>query len=566
MNIVYTLCIFTTLVCPSSLLLGRSIRTPNSLQRGPLSELYTELNRNGWTGNVWGGYYQKSACTAYNNQGKRTPFSTLFFNEPAFNAQRAFFNSTASSLTNPLLATSILGPRVSYKESGVALGGTLQQLFCSQWRWGVRAQLPVKKIRIQRRQSQGNGSSDLGGQTPQSLATETIERINGVPVKSFAYRLDLLSRLPYTCLPCPGQNVPITNYSDTDFPPNNPITISNQDITSQNLSPVTVRASSTGNFPQQPFAITQDQALQLPFLNSAGTSANPSGRAQFSPRIFYSPLGLDTEQQARLFIVPSVAQNRVVAPARVIKQHVNELLACIDQEAEAIFKECDISFDSQCTRGMGDLDTELFLGHSFTDCFYGELYGGITWPTGKQVCDPRLIFQQPLGNNGHYEYILGTQALYQLHPWIALQGDLAWHPVQRSHECVAAAFQGACVKNIGLPTKASVTWDYVTFRLNLLITPPLSCISGLDISYELYHKSHDTVCFKNALAPDCLGKSPLLDSTVLTRNTKVVSHKLRAELFYNYRCFELFGGGGYAVAGKNAPKESDWHVGLACYF
>ncbi len=553
------------LLC-THLLSARTIRTPSGLERGPLSELYTELNRDCWSGKVWGSYYHKSARTAFNNHGKRTPFSTLFFNAPQFNAQQAFFQSTASSITNPLLATSILGPRVAYKESGFALGGTFQQYFCETWRFGIRAHVPFKKINIQRRRSCGNGTSDLGGQTPSSLATERVELINGVPVTSFAYRLDFLSRLPYTCLPCPGQNVLLVNYSDPDFPPHTPITISNQDITTQNFSPVTALASSTGAVPQQPFALTQEQAFQLPPLNSTGTSAEPNGRAQFSELISYIPLGMNPAQQARLFIVPTVAQNRVVAPARVIKQHVDELLTCIDQEAEVIFKECGISFDSQCRRGMGDFDTELFIGHFFSDCFYGELFGGITWPTGKRACDPRRIFQQPLGNNGHYEYMIGAQGLYQVHPWIALQSHVAWHPIQRTHECVAAAFQGACVKNIGLPTRASVSWDYVTFKMDLLITPPSSCASGLDISYELYHKSHDSLCFKSNTALDCFGNTFLLDSKILTRNTKVLSHKIRGELFYTYRGFELFGGGGQAVAGKNAPRETDWHVGLACYF
>lgn len=559
-----------TLLVPLPLI-ARSIFTPSSLERGPLSELYTEINReccdkDCWTGNVWAGFYQKRACKAFNNKGKCTPLSTLFFGKRNFTVQEAFAQSTASVITNPLLATSVLGPRVAYKESGVDLGGTFQHWLNPCWRWGIRAHLPVKKIRIQRRRSAGNGGSDLGGQTTQDLAAERLEFVNGVAVQSFAYRLDFLSRLPYTCLPCPARNFLIVNYHDTDFPPKNPITISNQDITTQNLSPVTALASSTGAVPTQQFAITQEQALQLPFLNETGTSADPNGRAQFNQNISYTPLGMDPAQQAHLFIVPTVAQNQIVAPARIIKQHVNELLACIEQEAEDIFKECGISFNSQCTRGIGDFDTELFLGHSFSDCFYAELYAGVSWPTGKKWRDPRMVFRQPLGNNGHYEGILGVQALYTAHPWVSLQAEASWHPVQRRRECIATAFQGACVKNIGLTTRASISWDYVTFKLDMLITPPSSCASGIDISYELYHKSHDNVCFFNSTAIDCLNKSELLDSCVVRRNTKVVSHKVRAELFYTYKQFELFGGGGRAVAGKNAPKETDWHVGVACYF
>ncbi|MBA2306753.1 hypothetical protein H0W26_01310, partial [Candidatus Dependentiae bacterium] len=472
MKIIRFICTFS-IAWGAAPLIARTIRTPSAVERGPISELYTELNQDCWTGKLWGSYYHKSAYKAFNDRGNCTPFSTLFFNDPQFSPQQAFFQSTASSRANPLLTTSVMGPRIAYKESGFSLGGACQRWLGDTWRCGIRAQLPFKKIRMQRRKSCGNGASDLGGQTSSNLAAQRVDFVNGVPVCSFAYRLDFLSRLFYTCLPCPGQNIPLVNYSDTNFPPNNPITISNQDITSQNLSPVTVLASSTGQLPPPPFAITQEQALQLPILPGTGTLAN--GRAQFSQAISYSPLGMDAAQQARLFIVPSVAPNRVVAPARIIKQHVKELLECVDLEAENVFKECGISFESQCTRGIGDFDTELFIGHSFSDCFYAELYGGITFPTGKKVSDPRLIFRQPLGNNGHYEYTLGVQGLWQLHPWLAVQSQAAWHPVKRRLECVATAFQGASIKNIGLPTKASVAWDHVTFRLDVLITPPSHC-------------------------------------------------------------------------------------------
>ncbi|MBA3751225.1 hypothetical protein H0X06_00270 [Candidatus Dependentiae bacterium] len=557
--------ILVLLACTSPLK-AREIRTPLSVERGPLSELYTELNRECWTVSAWGSYYQKSARKSFNHRGTEGPLSTLFFNKPQFSAQEAFFQNTAAVITNPLLATSVLGPRVKYKESGIGLGINCQKWFCDFWRCGLRTQLPVKKVHVKRTRSCGNGTSDLGGQTPASLAIERIEKVNGVPVNSFAYRLDFLSRLPYTCLPCPARDFLIVNYRDIDFPPNNPLTISNQDITTQNLAPVTALRNSRGCVPSQTFAITQQEALQLPSLSADGTSISANSRANFDATTSYVPLGMDLEQQARIFIVPSVADNRVVAPARVIRQHVNELLGCIDQEAEAIFKQCGISFASQCSRGIGDFDTELFLGHFFSECFYTEIYGGVKWPTGKRACDPRLVFQQPLGNNGHYEYKLGIQSLFQLHPWIAVQGQLTWHTVQRKRECIATAFQGACVKNIGLPTIAHSAWDYVVFRTDLFITPPLLCNSGLDINYELYYKGRDTVCFKNPTAVDCLGNSPLLDSTVITRNTKVISQKIKAELFYNFTYLELFAGGSRVFSGRNAPKETDWHIGLACYF
>ena len=118
---------------------------------------------------------------------------------------------------DPLLATSILGPRVKYEESGAVLGFDVQHYINDCWRLGFRASLPAKKIRIKRLKSQGNGMSDLGGQTIDEFFGQRTETINGAQIKSYAYRLDFLSKLPYTCKPCPAAALSIVNYADKTF-------------------------------------------------------------------------------------------------------------------------------------------------------------------------------------------------------------------------------------------------------------------------------------------------------------------------------------------------------------
>ncbi len=577
MKILYALVLITL---PLS---ARMLFTPNVLQKGPLNELYSELKQECWWVNGWAAYYERSAKIAFDNCGQKTPLSTLFFNLPNFSAQQAFAQNMVTVLTNPLVATSILGPRVKYNEKGVMIGADVQGYVSENVRLGFRARLPVKKIRMRRCVSQGNGCStvpngvsDLGGQTVSSVALEKNEDIDGANVISYAYRLDFLSRLPYSCdASCPGSNFLIVNYSDTDFPPNNPITISNQDVTNITGTNVSVIASPDGCPPEGQFAITQATAQQLPILDNTGTNIPDSERARFDASVNYTPLGGLPNNQAHLFVVPSVANGQTTAPSRVIQQQVRELITCIAPEAETVFTDCGISFASQCRKGVGDFDTDFFAGYFFSQCFYGEAIVGIKWPTGKRAKSPSLVFQQPLGNNGHYEYKLEVDAFWQPSDWFNLKTDLAWNSVQGTLECVASSFIEACVKNIGVPTAAAIFWDYFVFDVDLLITPSWkkwwACGLGADVGYELYHKSKDTINFKATEINDCVGNNQLLDSSVLTRNTNVLSHKIRAEAFLEpswarRHPFVLYGGGSVVIAGKNAPKESEWYVGATLFF
>lgn len=311
-------------------------------------------------------------------------------------------------------------------------------------------------------------------------------------------------------------------------------------------------------------AISQAQAQQLPILASDGSTG--ARRSRFASSVNYTPLGADLANQEQLFIVPSVVGNQTVAPARVIEQQVDELIDCLHLNSEEVFQECGISFNSQCLTGAGDLDTEFFAGYFFSDCLYGEAFAGIRWPTGKCSHNPQFVFRPSLGNNGHYEGTLGLQGLWQIHAWLKVKGDFSWHKVFRSHECVASAFQGNQIKNIGVPTPARISWNYILLHADLLITPPSTPSLGLDIGYELYHKKSDRICFTKKSHVDCVGNVGILDGTVLARNTKVTGHKIRGEVFWKCNRFDVFGGGSFVFAGKNVPKESDWHLGAEVYF
>ena len=543
---------------------ARQLVAPLLQLRRALSKPYIDVSRCPWSVSFWTTGYQRSACNAYNNQGCEVPLSTLFFLESNFLPTQVLGDFTKS----PFLAQSNLGPRVSYKESGAVLGLDVQHYVNECYRVGLRASLPVGKIRVKRLANVGNGTSDLGGLRLSDFAGEKTEIVNGSPIKSFAYRLDFLSSLPFSCgNNCPGSNIPLVNYADTDFPPNNPITISNQDITNQQGTPVSALKSISGNLPTGSWALPQAQAQALTAFNDTGTNRGNNQRGRFDSGVSYSALGQNIPDQATLFIVPSVDGTNTTQEARVIQVHVNELIDCIGQEAEDLFKECGISFAGQCNTGVGDLDTEIYAGYFVSSCAYIEGYVGIRWPSGKKAENPQKVFDLPLGNNGHFEGKIGSQALYQTCRWAAIRGDITGSFVVRNKECVASSFRSRTIKNIGVPVQASVRWNYYLLHAELILTPPNWPSLLGTIGYELYHKGADNIRFCQKSAVDCLGNEQPLDACIIARNTRVVSHKVRGEVtFEPCEWLYLYGGASRVFAGSNTPKETEWHLGFSLYY
>ncbi len=551
------------LVIISCTVQARMLFTPLEMRRGPLVKPYRDITDTDWCYNIWVAGYQRSADEAFGCDGCKEPFSTLIFGKADFKAQEVFPESR--SKLNPLLGLSCLSPRVKYKESGAYFGVDLQRYYNDCWRVGFRATIPARKVRITRCQNGRNGDSELGGMTVNDFAAQDTETINGQTVKSYAFRLDFLSLLPYTCEQnCPGSNVCIVDYADKTFP-NEPITISNQDITEQQGTPVSALKSADGCIPAQPWAITQEEAQGLPVVSADGSLED---RGRFDSDTNYTPLGQSPENQSEIFIVPSVAGDDTTPEARVIQDQVNELLACINQEAEDAFTDCGICFEDQCYSGAGDLNTEVYTGYFYSPCLYLEGFIGMRWPTGKRDRDPRFVFRESLGNNGHYEFKLGGQVLWEAHDWITLHGDITGFILTRNKECVATSFKGATVKNIGLPVEADIKWNYLLLHTDLFITPPCwwHNLGGV-IGYELYYKSRDDIRFCQDKALDCLGMIAELDPCVLSENTRVIGHKIRGEAFLD-ACdwLQFYGGGTAVVGGENVPKTRAWHLGFNAYF
>jgi len=557
--------ILTSLILCSFFLQAQQLNTPVLLERGPLNKPYTDIfGYPEWRISFWTGGYGRSATHAVQENEYSTSLAKLFFNKAQFSPKEAFAHSTGRSSSNFLLS-SVLKPLLRYKEKGVMLGGDLQHYITGATRIGFRTVLPIKQIRVERLRNPHGGKSDLGGETIRDLFGEKIETIEGNRIVSFAYRLDLLSQLPYTCKSCPERNLPIVIYTDTDFPPQNPITISKQDITNQQGTPVSALRSNSSTVPQGIWAFPQTAAQALIPLAADGSLSSERGR--FDASINYSALGESQTQQALLFIVPTVAQGRTTEEARVIQAHVNEVLACIDQEGEDIFKKCGISFADGCNSGIGDLDTEIYLGHFFTPCFYTEFFGGVKWATGKKVDRVQSIFTMPLGAQGHYTGKVGLQAIVKTCRWGAIHADIIGFFVSQKQDLTLASFEGAQLKNLGPVVRASTYWNSVVAHAELIITPPNAEAFGAIGGYEFFHKSRTNLRFCTPAIIDCLGTLQHVSNEVATRTSCITSHKLRGEIFVK-PCdwFILSGGGSYVLSGNNAPQEREWYLSVNAYF
>ena len=132
-------------------------------------------------------------------------------------------------------------------------------------------------------------------------------------------------------------------------------------------------------------------------------------------------------------------------------------------------------------------------------------------------------------------------------------------------------FAHELVTNEGRMTKyecaiaAGYAKDSARVRASELTNPkkyPLGCTIG----YELYAKRKDKICFYGSTAKDFFGVQGTLDPCVLANRTNVVAHKARFEFFCQTRSCEFFAGWTHVFAGKNAPKETSWYLGIMIGF
>ncbi|MCK5632714.1 hypothetical protein KAH94_03125 [bacterium] len=430
-----------------------------------------------------------------------------------------------------------------------------------------------------------------------------------------AYRLDFLTGL------CMANGRPMVEYGKNYNLPNDVglVRVAGIDITAASLTgrtvPMAVLYSADGTCPSQPFASPDEGTVLVPngignLLNQhrvseAGTItdiANTDNRGAFVSDIEnYTDLGADVAALSKLYLVPVYDSNitpiagenlryydRAVIIMNAIDEAISDLFEGGAAQAEQWFYNRGIHFcQTEKNIGVGDFDIDLYANYDIRDNWWTKVFFGVVMPTGKKLDDPGLLLAQPTGNNGHFEIKVGLQSGYKPGRWFAIHADAFYNHVFSASEWRAAAFKGATVKNIGPKVQAKVKWGYFTGHIDATFFHPENQNLGFSLGYEAYVKRCDKITFcgkcgipglssdgtmmkELEIAGPCglvggdalNGEAKELDTTVLAKDTKRVSHKIRGEIFHRWNYCELFAGASHVLAGKNIMKESEVHFGL----
>jgi hypothetical protein len=555
---------------------AREFRTPITLAKHPTHNAWCTNEDNSSTWVVWtGGFFRKAGKALVNDCDSSVPLSEIIFGATEFTAQDAFPNQTATDPLNPFLQTTI-SPRLKYIDRGFIIGLDVTKNYSDEWRFGARFQLPYRKFTMENYSSRPGNSGPLGSQDAQDLLIFVDETVGGSTVKSFAFRLDILDGLHADCKQ-PGLSVPFVNYANISFP-NNPVTMANQDINPPNnfvpaseRTPVTLLNSANGTLPSPPYALTVAAAQALPCLSNSGIPLEDGERERFCPAPSnYTSFGANTALHSQVWVVPTVdtTQGIVVREAGIIRDNVQQLLTCIQTSPEELFEECGLNVCSQTRSGLGDLDTELYAQWCFTEHTYLEFLFGLRFPIAGSIHNSDIIFNEPLGNNGHTEVRIGGHLHVDVSA-ITLSADGAYSWVLKNQERVPAAFAGATIKNLGPEAHADIWWNYYVTHLEVRLHPPINEYHKVEyvFGYEFYKKDRDHIEFCENQLTDCLGNFSDLCAPVLEHNTNVKSNKIYIELDYRYTQpggigFGVFGGFSRVISGNNVPREQEWYFGI----
>jgi len=134
-------------------------RAPVIVTRGPLTYSFEKLHKTGLNLNMWSIVSTKDANKSFLKHGTNThPLTSIMFNRESFKLQDAFGKTDGKYNTeyfsedyNTLNNTSILYPRVTYKEQAMNLGGRIDYpVYKDKGRIGLRLNVPVKHVRMER--------------------------------------------------------------------------------------------------------------------------------------------------------------------------------------------------------------------------------------------------------------------------------------------------------------------------------------------------------------------------------------------------------------------------------
>lgn len=559
-----------------------------------------------------------NSCSNNNKVTRDTvSLSQLWFGKESFLASEVFAGGVSGPSANPFLNFVRITPNFDYNETGAALAFNVvrKNLGCDKsWFVGGRVAMPIATVDVRQRNA---GSIAAETEELSSVILTVGQQYNAnsnVPGSTDsrqvkAYRLDFLSGLQLL------DGTPMVKYGTIGVDATSDTFIAGQDITTNqdqhtssptpNRAPIYVYKQSNGVFPLAASGLTMEQSifpttptgqraypmvdLDAPFiLDAAGGAALPDGQVASFGGYNSSPgstnlqenyaggLGLDVNAQKQLFVFPVSASSSGMTwePIGLLVEDTIEYVLDALQNANTTPAVSVITFfddhgilleSSDCSTGAGDTLFE-FYGGKMRDCWFADGLFGLRFPTGSDADNSRRIYEQTTGNNGHFATKLGAEGGYVPCHWFGMKFDFFWSHAFSHTEKRAVPFKGSTVRNIGPCVDAKVHWDDFQVHADFTFFSPRCPDLGWDFGYEFYAKTDDKLCLCATQAIDFNGNTQLVDASILSEDTNTQSHKLRAEIFNRWGCFEIFFGGSYIIAGRQVMKEAECHLGMKAYF
>ena len=567
---------------------AREMRSPLSLRSGvQLGYMHYPILRpkaddTCWNFDVWGAGEARLAPDAFHKDDngsttKKESLAGIWFGRTEFTLADAFAPGTIQ-LGNPFFNIATFRPTFDYEESIAMFGLNIERAFCcGAWRVGLKSAMPFRAMKVSLDSCcdliQGGRLCDVCRMKREQVPTDVSEPETVVISNSYAYRLDFLAALLQQINDPTSNFVVFANPMVFDR-----ITMAqNIDVTDVNGSPIHVikRLDGTAPQPPMPCAAGQETVSSTAGVAADGGNGANNERLRFLGSTNYTPLGNNQANQRTLWVVPTMLANgdSLLPAANTIQDRINSIVQSVSEcDLTDLLSSNSVTFNTQRQTGAGDLDVYLYAQRDWCacDCQYGFFQGmvGVRFPTAKRQKDPlKLLALQPLGNNRHWEVKVGAELGWEPTDWLAMKIDGLYSHAFRRTERVAAPFQGATVKNIGPLIDGRISWDYFIGNVDFtFLSPCNACGVGFDVGYQIYVKGKDRIKFDQETAVDFLGNVQPLDADVLRNRTDVIAHKVKTEMFVQGEYWQIFGGWTHVFAGKNAMRESDWHLGFYIYF
>ncbi len=450
------------------------------------------------------GCYDECNCPSTKNTTNTVPLSTLFFGKSDFRGEEAFANALLVGPcddTPPALRYAKLSPRFDYNEHGAVLGVHAQRKLNEEscWHFGARASLPIKVIEVEQRRSCGSERFEEGfGDVIVEYQQQKTDDQNFTHIVK-AFRLDFLSGLTWI------DGTPLVNYGNgADSTQIAKVEVTPDFQKQGSPAPISALRKNDGKLPAPPttpyYPLAQavdsgTQSVSNPLAADGSGGADGTRLTFVAANNYANGLGLNRDAQSKLFVVPNSvgaggSQGLLETNGLLIQNKIdyllNQLALSERNSTEQFFKDHGICFClSDYVAGIGDLDTEVYLGYEH-ECGYLDGIFGLRFPTGKKPCDANRIYYQALGNKGHFEVKGALEGGWHPFDCFAIRAYASYSAVIEATECRSPAFKCACIKNIpvGYPVEARVKWDYFLGNIDFTWFHPDNPNLGCSLGYE----------------------------------------------------------------------------------